>query len=120
MSILHGSDTAVEEQLRKVQDLGTEVAVVFPGSVEDLEQLLEKAVKDGQTRPFPILMDTEFSTIHKLDISGDKALPSTLIIDRNGNTQFAYVGASRGDRPSIKSLISILERIQPNSSSGNG
>jgi peroxiredoxin len=93
-------------------ELGCEVAVVFPGTIEDLEQLLERAIEEGQSLPFPMLVDTELNTIRKLDIAGDKALPSTFIIDSNGKTQFAYVGARTSDRPSIKSLIRTLERLQ--------
>ena len=90
------------------KDLGSEVSVVFPGSRDDLKQLLTKASLDGQELPFPILVDTDLSAIERLDISGDKAMPSTFIIDRKGRTQFAYVGASNGDRPSIKAILTAL------------
>ncbi len=102
----------LKNNYEKFVELGGEVAVVFPGTIEDLEQLLERALEEEQSLPFPILVDTELSTIRKLDIAGDKALPATFIIDRKGKTQFAYVGASSSDRPSIKSLVSTLERIQ--------
>jgi len=102
----------LKNNYEKFVALGSEVAVVFPGTIADLEQLLARAIDEGQTLPFPILVDTELNTIRELDIAGDKALPSTFIIDSSGKTQFAYVGASPSDRPSIKSLINTLERIQ--------
>jgi len=107
----------LKNNYEKFVELDSEVAVVFPGTVDDLKQLLTRAVEEDQSLPFPILVDTEFSTIQKLDIAGDKALPSTFIIDQKGRTQFAYVGASISDRPSIKSLIATLERIQPSTGS---
>lgn len=102
----------LKNNYEKFVELDSEVAVVFPGTIADLEQLLDRAIEEDQSLPFPILVDTELSTILKLNIAGDKALPSTFIIDKKGKTQFAYVGASSSDRPSIKSLISTLERIQ--------
>jgi len=101
------------------KDLGSEVAVVFPGSRDDLKQLLVKAKLDGQQLPFPILVDTDLSTIERLDIAGDKAMPSTFIIDGDGRTQFAYVGSSDGDRPSIKAILTALERIKPKDPESN-
>lgn len=98
---------------QKFRDLGAEVAVVFPGTKDDLRQLLTQAKLENQELPFPILVDTELAAIRRLDIEGNKAHPSTFIIDRNGRTQFAYVGASLSDRPSIPVVLAALEQIKP-------
>ena len=92
---------------------GAEVVVVFPGTPESLVQLLKKAEVDKQELPFPILVDTQQETIRRLDIEADLAKPSTFIIDRQGRTQFAYVGAGQSDRPSIAAVLSALDRLAP-------
>lgn len=101
----------------KFTELGAEVAVVFPGTKKDLQQLLKNARLEEQTLPFPVLVDTELDAIRRLEIEADKAKPSTYIIDQRGRTRFAYIGASMSDRPSIQVLVSALERIQPSTTS---
>ncbi len=98
---------------QKFSDLGAEVAVVFPGSKEDLQQLVSKAKLDDQELPFPLLVDPDLAAVKRLDIEANRARPSSFIIDRHGRTQFAYVGANDSDRPSIQALLTALERIQP-------
>lgn len=92
---------------------GAEVVVVFPGTADHLRSLLRKAKVDDQELPFPILVDTKQETIRRLDIAADLARPSTFIIDSKGRTQFAYVGDSRSDRPSISSMLAALDRLMP-------
>lgn len=97
----------------KFQERGSEVAVVFPGSRDDLKQLLTKAEVDDQQLPFPIFVDTDLTIVKRLEIEGNKAAPSTFIIDADGRTRFAYVGANDSDRPSIAALLNALDRIRP-------
>lgn len=98
---------------RKFQERGSEVAVVFPGTRDHLKELLMRAEVDDQQLPFPILVDTDLTIVKRLDIEGNKAAPSTFIIDAGGRTRFAYVGANDSDRPSIAALLNALDRIRP-------
>lgn len=63
--------------------------------------------------PFPIALDKGFLATDFLDIHSMHAHPSTYLVDKNGNVQFAYVGTDMtADRPSVKALLSRLDQLQ--------
>lgn len=61
--------------------------------------------------PFPILLDLELKGVDLLGIRKDLSKPATYILDTDGRIQFAYVGNTLSDRPSVQALIEQLERI---------
>jgi len=102
---------------RKFLDRDARVIIIYPGSEKhlpdfaaavtnvDLEQADIAAVK------WPVVLDPDLTAVNLLDIAADLARPSTFIIDKQGNVVFAYVGANRTDRPSVKALLKQLDAI---------
>ncbi|MFK7817264.1 MAG: peroxiredoxin family protein [Planctomycetaceae bacterium] len=100
----------------KFSKLNAEVLVVYPGERDHLEEFIQ-AARAGQDQvdqvPFPIVLDQKLSAVDHFDIRSQLAHPSTYVIDKQGNTQLAYVGQDMSpDRPSIKALLETLERAE--------
>ena len=101
----------------KFAKLETEVLVVYPGTRDHLDEFVEAAKKSEKAEvdrvPFPLLLDEELSAVGYFNIASNLAHPSTFIIDKRGNVRLAYVGADMSaDRPSIASMIEVLETTQ--------
>ena len=101
----------------KFAKLETEVLVVYPGTRDHLDEFVEAAKKSEKAEvdrvPFPLLLDEELSAVGYFNIASNLAHPSTFIIDKRGNVRLAYVGADMtADRPSIASMIEVLETTQ--------
>ncbi len=90
-----------------------EVLVVFPGPSEKAGEFLTTAkVREGEKpSPIPLLLDKDMAAVTILGINGDRAKPSTYILDRKGNVVYAYVGEYTTDRPSVKALLAQLDKL---------
>jgi peroxiredoxin len=92
-----------------------EILMVFPGPKDKLPQFLATAKvngADGNPKvPFAMLLDTDLKAVDALGIRGDLAKPSTYILDKKGNVVFAYVGETTTDRPSVKALLTQLDKL---------
>ncbi|VTT97198.1 alkyl hydroperoxide reductase thiol specific antioxidant mal allergen : Alkyl hydroperoxide reductase/ Thiol specific antioxidant/ Mal allergen OS=Planctomyces limnophilus (strain ATCC 43296 / DSM 3776 / IFAM 1008 / 290) GN=Plim_0539 PE=4 SV=1: AhpC-TSA [Gemmataceae bacterium] len=95
---------------------GAEVLVVFPGPSEKAGEFLTtaKAREGDKPSPIPLLLDKDMAAVTVLGITGDRAKPSTYILDRKGNVVYAYVGEHTTDRPSIKALLGQLDKLADN------
>ena len=93
--------------------LEAEVLVVFPGSQQDAQKLINqsKGKAHAEKVPFPILLDTDFRVVDAFGIRGNLAKPATYLFDKQGELRFAYVGETAYDRPSIRALTTQLELI---------
>jgi peroxiredoxin len=93
-----------------------EVLVVFPGDKKHIAQFLTQSRPEEpepeSDLPFPVLLDESFTAVDQLGIRGDRARPSTYILDKKGQVKFAYVGSSPSDRPSIAALLDILDTLE--------
>ena len=68
--------------------------------------------------PFPIVLDVELKAVNQLGIRKDLSKPATYILDKQGQTRFAYVGDSLADRPSVKALLDQLDALNKDASGG--
>lgn len=99
-------------------DRDAEVLVIYPGSSEHLPDFaaavmsVDREKADIAAVKWPVLLDPDLQAVKLLNIAADLALPSTFIIDKQGNVVFAYVGANRTDRPSAKALLAQLDALQ--------
>ncbi|MCE9562006.1 MAG: peroxiredoxin family protein [Planctomycetes bacterium] len=90
-----------------------EVLVVFPGPSEKANDFLitAKAREADKPSPIPLLLDKDMAAVTLLGINGDRAKPSTYILDRKGNVVYAYVGEHTTDRPSVKAILGQLDKL---------
>ncbi|MEO6597684.1 MAG: redoxin family protein [Planctomycetota bacterium] len=105
---------ALAQCRERLAALGIEVFVVYPGAKEN-EQSFEKAYEmtfGKGAPPYRVFYDPDLEVVEKLGISGDLAFPTTLIVDKDGLVQYAYVGEHRADRPAAKELIKVIEGMQ--------
>ena len=101
-----------------------EVVVVFP--VESLEDsrrhrdfaasVRNKLDTPVEKIPFPIVLDVALKAVDHLGIRKDLSKPATYILDKQGQTRFAYVGDSLADRPSVKALLDQLDALNKDAS----
>lgn len=96
-----------------------EVVVVFPiETAEDSKRHRDFAVSvknnldtPVEKIPFPIVLDMQLKVVDRLGIRKDLSKPATYILDKQGQTRFAYVGESLADRPSVKALLMQLDLL---------
>lgn len=103
----------------KIRERDAEVVVVYPlekpADQPNVDIFVAKAVSrlpaDSQEVPFPLLLDIQLKAVDALGIRSNLSKPATYIFDKQGQVQFAYVGTSLADRPSIKSILAQLDRL---------
>ncbi len=103
----------------KFRERNAEVIVVYPlekpADQPNLDLFVAKAVSSlpagEQQVPFPLLLDIELKAVDKLGIRRSLSKPATYIFDKEGKVQFAYVGNSLSDRPSVKAMLDQLDRL---------
>lgn len=95
-----------------------EVVVVFPvlasADSKQLTMFQEAIQNQGLNEPLPplaLLLDVELKAVDRLGIRENLAKPATYIVDKEGQTRFAYVGRTMADRPSLQSVLSQLDTI---------
>ena len=107
-----GSLTANHDEFKK---RNAEIVMVFPGPPDKLPQFLAEAKVDGAGGnpkvPFSMLLDQDLKAVDALGIRGQLAKPSTYILDRQGNTVYAFVGETTTDRPAVKALFAQLDKL---------
>jgi peroxiredoxin len=91
----------------------TEVLLVYPGSKAQLPLFMQASIESSESEsfPFPVLLDEDLAAVKQLGIAEHLAYPSTFIIDKRGQVRLSYVGSNPADRPSIKALLSQLDRL---------
>ena len=85
--------------------------MIYPGARENEEsfrKLYELEFGEGPP-PYRVFYDPDLELVTKLGIEGDLASPTTLIIDKQGIVNYAYVGEHRADRPATNRLIELIE-----------
>jgi antitoxin component YwqK of YwqJK toxin-antitoxin module/peroxiredoxin len=105
---------ALAQSKTRLDELGIEVLVVYPGAKENeqsFEQAYRMTFQEGGP-PYRVFYDQDLSLVKQLGIDGDLASPSTLIVDEQGKIQFFYKGEHRADRPAAKKLLQIIEGMK--------
>jgi peroxiredoxin len=77
---------------------------VFGINVEENSEAAKKMIKDAPVS-FPILFDTENSVSKAYNVS---AMPSTVMVDRDGNMRYLHQGYKAGDEENYKKWIKQL------------
>ncbi|MFK7738996.1 MAG: redoxin family protein [Planctomycetota bacterium] len=95
----------------KLEKANVKVLVIYPGQKENessFRRLYEEEFGEGPP-PYRVFYDPNLELVTKLGIEGDLASPTTLILDKQGIVQYAYVGEHRADRPATNKLIELIE-----------
>lgn len=108
----------------KFSERDAEVIVVFPVVTPDdsirhrdfAVSVKEKLDTPVEKIPFPIVLDVELKAVDHLGIRKDLSKPATYILDKQGQTRFAYVGDSLADRPSVQALLDQLDALNKDAS----
>lgn len=91
--------------------LDTQVVVVFPGPASGLKAFLEayrRTFGPGEKPPYALLYDADLALTRALHIEDDIAVPTSLLLDREGIVRWCRVAKDHADRPSARE---ILDRI---------
>lgn len=95
----------------KFAALDTQVVVVFPGPASGLQAFLEayrRTFGAGEKLPYALLYDMDLKLTRALHIEDNIAVPTTILLDRQGIVRWCRVAKDYADRPSARE---ILERI---------
>lgn len=93
----------MEELYQEYQDLGFEILAV---NVDDEESKADVLLKDIEVT-FPVLYDTKGEVSELYDVS---AMPTTVMIDRDGNQRLLHMGYRAGDEVKYEKAIKLLMR----------
>lgn len=101
------------ELLDQIRNQDGQVVVVYPGPKGALRSFLRayRAEFDGADPPFPLVYDEDVELTTALGIVGDRAKPSTLILDKSGVIRYAYVAERKQDRLGAEWLVEELQRV---------
>ena len=91
--------------------LDTKVVVVFPGPASGLKAFLEayrRTFGAGAKLPYVLLYDTDLALTRALHIEDNIAVPTSLLLDREGIVRWCRMAKDYADRPSAQE---ILDRI---------
>lgn len=93
----------MEALYQEYQDLGFEILAV---NVDDEESKADVLLKDIEVS-FPVLYDTQGNVSELYDVS---AMPTTVMIDRDGNQRLLHMGYRAGDEKKYEKAIKLLMR----------
>lgn len=105
---------------QEIKQRNAEVVVVYPlektADTVKSEAFINRAyslLPPGSKKevPFPLVLDLELKAVDALGIRRDLSKPATYILDADGRLQFAYVGNTLADRPSVQALLEQLDKI---------
>jgi peroxiredoxin len=103
---------ALQGFVERFNALNTEVVVCYPGPQNALRAFIKQFGELPESNGPPtvtLTYDPGYKIIEALDISGQVALPTTLILDQQGVIRYAYVGLDSKDRPSADDLVYFVE-----------
>lgn len=92
-----------EKMQQDYEDLGFTVMAV---NVDDDSRKADVLLRDIKVS-FPVLFDPEGDVSELYDVS---AMPTTVVIDRDGNQRLLHKGYKRGDEKKYRQLVKLLLR----------
>lgn len=103
---------AIANNYKRFTEAGGEVVIIYPGPTESVPAFVQ-AVQTLRKDPPPmdIGLDVSLLLVRGLGIEENLAKPTSLVLDREGNIAFAYIGATMADRPSVDDLLHALGKV---------
>lgn len=97
----------------------TQIVAVYPGKAENIplfmekvNQLQESGAQTNFQLPFPVVLDVDLTFVKQFMIEGALAKPTSILLDKNGEIRFVYVGKKISDRPKVERLLQEIDKIQ--------
>ena len=103
---------ALGKERARLERGDTEVCIVYPGPKSGLDAFREAwnlTFGYGQEPPWAMLYDADLALVDALGIRDNIAVPSSLLLDKQGLVRWSHVGQSHADRPTA---LEILEQIE--------
>lgn len=103
---------ALGKERARLEALDTEVCLVYPGPRGGLDAFLEAwelTFGAGEKPAWSMLYDADLELVDALGIRDNVAVPSCLLLDKQGLVRWSHVGKDHADRPSA---LEILRRIE--------
>lgn len=94
---------AFEKLYQEYQDLGVEILAVNVDSEAEKANVLLDDIEVS----FPVLFDTSGEVSQLYDVS---AMPTTVLVDRDGNVRLLHPGYRKGDEKKYEKAIKMLMR----------
>jgi peroxiredoxin len=94
---------AFEELYQEYQDMGVEILAV---NVDDEAEKANVLLQDIEVS-FPVLFDTSGEVSKLYDVN---AMPTTVLVDRDGNVRLLHPGYRKGDEKKYEKAIKMLMR----------
>ena len=94
---------AFEELYQEYQDMGVEILAV---NVDDEAEKANVLLQDIEVS-FPVLFDTAGDVSKLYDVN---AMPTTVLVDRDGNVRLLHPGYRKGDEKKYEKAIKMLMR----------
>ncbi|MGH7146040.1 MAG: redoxin family protein [Planctomycetota bacterium] len=105
---------ALTNAAQQFADRKTAVVIVYPGKPESVPAFLEATehLDRDFKLPYKIALDVDLAAVRMFDIKGSLAKPTSILIDEQGLVRYVYVGQEPADRPSVKTLLSVIDGLQ--------
>jgi antitoxin component YwqK of YwqJK toxin-antitoxin module/peroxiredoxin len=94
--------------------LDTKVVVVYPGPASGLPAFREayrRTFGADETLPYAMLYDSDLRLTRALHIEDNIAVPTSLLLDRDGVIRWCRVAKSYADRPSAQEILTEIKRL---------
>jgi len=95
--------------------LDTKVVAVFPGPASGMEAFREayrRTYGRGEKPPFELLYDADLALTRALHIEDNIAVPTSLLLDRQGIVRWSHVAKDHADRPSAKQILGRIREME--------
>ena len=104
----------LRDKTQAIKQAGGVLVAVSVDPPKDSKALLARMRSEGHPIEFPLLCDPSRAAVKAMgvyDAEHDIALPSVLILDREGKVAWKHIGESIVDRPAEEELIAALKRL---------
>ncbi len=92
----------------------TQVVVLYPGPKSGFAAFLEayrRTFGADAKVPYELLYDTDLALTRALHIEDNLAMPTSILLDRNGVIRWSHVGKDYADRPSAREILGRIEKL---------
>lgn len=105
---------ALAKEAARFAALDTDVLVVFPGPSSGLDAFVEayeRTFGKGERPPYTLAYDSDMKLVDALGIVDNIAVPSVLLLDKQGLIRWSHVAKDLSDRPSTAQILKQVEAL---------